>query len=173
MKIDEIEKRYDDVLKSIKVCKDKEFKESVLILMYSMIDALSWLNSSEKEITNRNVKLDFINFCEKYIIDELSQNIMGEELYNARCAIVHTLSARSKNNKKNSSRYICYSNNDDAVDEGNGLIETLQEDAVCVNIIELLAVLVKAKTNFFFDINNDEEKKKIVISKSDEYYSIM
>ena len=107
MKIDEIEKRYDDVLKSIKVCKDKEFKESVLILMYSMIDALSWLNSSEKEITNRNVKLDFINFCEKYIIDELSQNIIGEELYNARCAIVHTLSARSKNNKKNSSRYIC------------------------------------------------------------------
>ena len=173
MTIDEIEKRYDEIIKSIKICKDKEYRESVLILMYATIDALSWLDSLEQEIINRNVKDDFINFCEKYIIKELSQNITGEDLYNGRCAIVHTLSAKSRNNIRNGFRYICYANNNKAVDEGNKILEKFQENATCVNLIELLSALVKAKTNFFSDIRKDNEKGRRIIKKSNEYYSII
>ena len=59
MTIKEIEDKYDDILKSIKICKDNDFKESVFILTYAMIDSLSWLNSDEQSIVNRNIKKGF------------------------------------------------------------------------------------------------------------------
>ena len=172
MTIKEIEDKYDDILKSIKICKDNDFKESVFILTYAMIDSLSWLNSDEQSIVNRNIKKDFINFSNEYIVNQISQNISGEELYNARCAIVHTISTRSQNNIRHNSRYICYSNCKEATINVNIKLQRINENAVCIDAIELLTALVEAKTLFFNKIKKNNEKKNSLIIKANEYYSV-
>ena len=172
MTIKKIEDKYNDILKSIKICKDKDFIESIFILTYAMIDSLSWLNSAEQNISNRNIKKDFIDFSNEYIVNQISQNISGEELYNARCAVVHTISARSQNNIRYNSRYICYSNSRESTITGNIKLQEINENAVCINANELLIALVEAKTLFFNKIKNSDEKKNNIMIKANEYYSI-
>lgn len=173
MTIQDVKNKYEDLLKSIKICKDAELKESVLILMYSTIDSLAWLNSSETNITKRNGKIEFISFCNKYLIPKIKSDITADELYAARCSVVHTISATAKNNIEKNIRTVCYANNSKAVEEGNKHLIKLNQNTVCVDLVTLLAVLVKNIDNFFIDIDNDENKMISVIKKSEDYYSII
>lgn len=172
MNLNQIEEKYNTLLKAIKICKDNDFVEPVFILLFSTIDSLSWLNSNEINIEHRNGKEEFKNFSQEYILNRLTQNIIPDEFYDARCAIVHTISAKSKNNKKNGTRYLTYSNSAESELEGNNNLKMLNENAVCINVFELLTALVNAITEFFNNISKDENKKKNVIEKSEEYYSI-
>lgn len=175
MTIIEVKNKYHDLLNSIKVCKDNDYIESVFILMYALIDSLSWLNSSELDIQKRLVHDDFIKFCDEYIINQPNfsnkfYNLSSEEIYNARCAVVHTISAKSKNNIKKNIRYLTYSNNMQASSEGNQILNSLNENSVCISVTDFLATLTNAVTDFFNLL--DENKKNYVIKKADEYYSI-
>lgn len=173
MKIEDIRYKYHDLLKSIKICKDADFKESVLILMYSAIDSISWLDSTENDILKRDGKKEFISFCNRYIIPKMNADITAEELYAARCAVVHTISATSKNNLTKNIRLICYSNNSVAVKEGNQLLNKINPNAIFLDIISLLVVLTEAIEDFFNTIAKDENKKINVIKKSEDYYSVI
>ena len=173
MTIEDVRYKYHDLLKSIKICKDADFKESVLILMYSTIDSISWLDSKENDILKRDGKKEFISFCNKYIIPKMNTDITAEELYAARCSMVHTISATSKNNLTQNIRLICYSNNSAAVKEGNKLLNKINQNARCLDIISLLVVLTEAIEDFFNTIAKDENKKISVIKKSEDYYSVI
>lgn len=172
MNLNEVKEKYSILLKSIKLCKDNNFVEPVLIILYSAIDSLAWLNSKEKDIQKRNAKNEFKEFSNKYIISKLTQNITADELYAARCAVLHTISSRSINNIKKGIRYLTYANSPHAEIEGNDIIKSENENAVCINIFNLLCALVYAITDFFDDISKDNNKKKIVIYKAEEYYTV-
>lgn len=172
MDLFEVKKRYDTLLEGIDVCKDNDLIEPVFIILYSTIDSLAWLNSDEKNVEARRVGKEFKDFSSKYIINKLTQNITADELYNARCAIVHTISAKSSGNIKNGVRYLTYANSPQAEIEGNNILKSLNENAVCINALELIEALSEAIVEFFEDISKDNVKENIVIQKSENYYSL-
>jgi virulence-associated protein VapD len=79
----------------IEILMDNKGYRGVLTLIYSGIDALAF--AKMPALKNKVERSDFISFCIKYInlygIDENNNKhykITGEDLYGARCSILHT-----------------------------------------------------------------------------------
>ncbi len=75
-----------------------------LTLFYSSVDVMAWLN-----IDNENVeRTDFIKWCDKYFVPILSVPCAGEDLYGARCGILHNASSESARSRKGKAEEIMY-----------------------------------------------------------------
>lgn len=100
---------YQGIKRGIQVTYDNECYGACLILIYCGIDAMSYLDmppSQEEVHTN-----DFIQWAERYLSPNLKNQatqITGEELYSARCAVVHTYTVESRKTKSGSTRAIGY-----------------------------------------------------------------
>jgi hypothetical protein len=97
------------VYQGIQVTYDNECYGSCLILIYCGVDTMSYLDMppSQAEVHAK----DFIRWADRYLSPNLrnrATQITGEELYSARCAVVHTYTVESKRTKIGSTRTIAY-----------------------------------------------------------------
>ena len=170
MTISEVEEKFDKLILSLRICEKNEYIESTLILLYSMIDSLAWLNSDKEDIKERQVGKEFESFTGKYILKYLKYyNITSNELYNARCGMVHTMMSCSKNK---SIKYIVYANNENSQKENDKKIKAKGYNAVCINIFDLLCAVTYAYKDFFEEMKNNNIKIKKIINKAENYYTI-
>jgi len=100
---------YQGIRKGIQVTYDNECYGACLILIYCGVDAMSYLDMplNQKEVHSK----DFIQWAEHYLGPNLSNKttrITGDEIYSARCAMVHTYSVESKRTNSGSVRIIGY-----------------------------------------------------------------
>jgi len=100
---------YQGIKRGIQVTYDNECYGSFLILIYSGIDAMSYLSMppQQDEVQSK----DFIQWADKYMSPYLSNRITrvtGDELYSARCAMVHTYSVESRKTKNGRARILGY-----------------------------------------------------------------
>jgi hypothetical protein len=100
---------YQGIKRGIQVTYDNECYGACLILIYCGIDAMSYLDMppSQEEVHAN----DFIQWAERYLSPNLKNQatqITGEELYSARCAVVHTYTVESRKTKSGSTRVIGY-----------------------------------------------------------------
>ncbi len=100
---------YQGIKEGIKVTFDNECYGACLILIYSGIDAMAHLGMApnKTEVSSQ----DFIRWAERYLSPTLSNRvtrISGEELYSARCGVVHTYTAHSRKTKNQQARTIGY-----------------------------------------------------------------
>ena len=100
---------YQGIKRGIQVTYDNECYGSFLILIYSGIDAMSYLSvpPQRDEVQSK----DFIQWADKYMSPYLSNRITrvtGDELYSARCAVVHTYTIESRKTKSRNTRIIGY-----------------------------------------------------------------
>jgi len=87
-------------------CLDKKCFQSALILALCAIDQLAWLSlSEEREVTSQ----DFISWTNRYVVSESSLDCTSEDLYGARCGLVHSLTAESRLAKQGKATPIAYS----------------------------------------------------------------
>ncbi len=100
---------YQGIKRGIQVTYDNKCYGSLLILIYSGIDAMSYLSMplQQGEVQSK----DFIQWADKYMSPYLSNRITrvtGDELYSARCAVVHTYTIESRKTKSGNTRIIGY-----------------------------------------------------------------
>lgn len=100
---------YQGIKRGIQVTYDNECYGACLILIYCGIDAMSYLDMplGQAEVHAN----DFIQWAERYLRPNLKNQatqITGEELYSARCAVVHTYTVESRKTKSGSTRAIAY-----------------------------------------------------------------
>lgn len=100
---------YQGIKRGIQVTYDNECYGACLILIYCGIDAMSYLDMppSQEEVRVN----DFIQWAERYLGPSLKNQatqITGEELYSARCGVVHTYTVESRRTKGGGSRRIGY-----------------------------------------------------------------
>ncbi len=96
---------YQGIKRGIQVTYGNECYGACLILIYCGIDAMSYLDMppSQKEVHAN----DFIQWAERYlspILKNEAAQITGEELYSARCGVVHTYTVESRRAKGGSRR---------------------------------------------------------------------
>ncbi len=100
---------YQGIKRGIQVTYDNECYGACLILIYCGIDAMSYL---DMPLGKTGVHADdFIQWAERYLSPNLKNQatyITGEELYSARCAVVHTYTVESRKTKGGSTRAIGY-----------------------------------------------------------------
>jgi len=116
---DALENNLDNVIKSIEICLNAKLLISSLVLLYSGIDIVAWLNRSV--LKERGNKKDFIRWVDDYLLPNTNIKCRAIDLYAARCAIVHSYSSSSKLSKDGEAKEIYYS-------WGKANIKSLQND---------------------------------------------
>lgn len=160
MKLEEIKKNIENRINSMYMCLKIGDLESSLVLLYSELDSISWLYSSETDIEKRNgkVKKDFKKFAEDYFLPALiNYDISSDELYCARCSIVHTSSSYSSNQQKN--RQFCYSLSEQNMKIQNKIVKIVTNNCISINIKDLILAFVCSTERFFNDLSDTKIKE--------------
>ncbi len=89
------------------LCICANLNTAALILLYSGIDAASWLCSEDPD---GQIQDYFVSWVEKYILSTGRFECSALDLWGARCGIVHSLSASSRSSRKGKAREILYVN---------------------------------------------------------------
>lgn len=162
MKIEEVKKKTKKRISVIYSCLKSGYIEESLILLYSTIDSISWLYSTETNIDNRKAGDDFLEFSKKYYLPCLTgYDISAEELYLARCSVVHTSSSLARNQKQN--RQFQYSNSEDSRKVQDNISKLVCDTCISINVKDLILALEFSAENFFDSLSinkiNEIDKK--------------
>ena len=151
---------YQGIKRGIQVAYDNECYGSCLILIYCGIDAMSYLDMPpcQAEAASR----DFIQWAERYLSPELSTQstrITGEELYSARCAVVHTYTVESRKTKSGSARIIGY-----AIGGGQSIVwdQKVASDTLLLRLETLRDAFFTAIDRFLIESYADLQKQPIL-----------
>ena len=121
---------------------------------------MSYLDMPQQQIEVD--KKDFIRWAQNYLSPKLSNEITqitGEELYNARCALVHTYGLESRGTKGGSARIIGY------MVGGNGPIQynpRINKSLVMLPLEKLKEAFFKSIDEFLMKSYADLNKRYVV-----------
>lgn len=87
---------HDTIKKGIRVTLEHECIASALILIYSGIDAMAFLDMPEKKEPEEVCGADFVAWVDKWLRLRGDVQLTGEELWGARCGVVHCLGVESR-----------------------------------------------------------------------------
>jgi hypothetical protein len=74
------------------------------ILLYSAIDALAWASLPSGDVT----RSDFCNWVSRYLDPQLSLGCSSDDLYAARCGMLHSSTAESKMSREGRASELWY-----------------------------------------------------------------
>jgi hypothetical protein len=97
-------KNFLPLLEAMELCVLKRLYSPALVLLYSGIDAAAWV-SSEKASTDRTAFKEWVN---RYLLPTKSLPCAADDLYSARCAVLHNLASDSDMTKRGLARVIWY-----------------------------------------------------------------
>ena len=168
MKDNNFLKSYQQVFSAIDSCMSLKLIIPSLILIYTGIDCISWLTYEGENISN---KKRFKLWVDEWMIVENSLPCNSEELYAARCAILHSLSPNSDLSEKHGVRMISYAwGNADQ----NQLIESMKlldyTKSAVLHINDLYSSFRKGFVNYLEALENDTNKKALFKEKSKKLF---
>jgi len=147
---------HNGIKQDIRVLLDNKRYRGVLILVYSGIDTMAFLGIPESQVEVK--PSDFINWGDKYIEFSCDEQVTGEELYSARCGILHTYSPHSRSSRSGKCRIIGY------MDKGVPEVRynpQKSKDLVMVSIPALVNALFAGVDGFLIDLYSNSEKARI------------
>ncbi|MDH4196135.1 MAG: hypothetical protein OEW05_01855 [Candidatus Aminicenantes bacterium] len=153
----------------IEACLEKKLNISTLILIYSAIDTVGWLNSKGEEAPRES----FINWVRDYLLTAKHLECTPLELYAARCGFVHTATSESHLCSGGGVRRISYAIGDAGAQPLLRAFEKLgKSDEVTVAHARDLYEAWKLGVLYFVEeIDKDPIRKKLVYEKANNFYS--
>lgn len=177
MTLDDVKAKYEKTINAILKC-GPELHESALILLYAAIDSLSWLDSEQANLDDRNVAPEYKKWVQDFLLPELKNlgyDCTEDEIYYARCGYVHTYSALAKKQRNN--RILVY-----GLGERQDTLVKLKSQALLaekitgkkfipIHIGDLVTGFIEATHKFFKQVEENHELLIRVINKADKYYA--
>lgn len=163
------------LIRSMELAMEQKFVTPTLILLYSGIDIVTSLNTEVGKNVTRN---DFIEWANKYMIPHLSaSSLKGEDLYAARCAVVHTMAAESDLSRQGKASQVLYTFGNKEENELQDIITSLKMDHKVIKVEVLIKAFRLGIVDFFDDIEKDEnlqqrffERSRVILSYTDMNY---
>jgi hypothetical protein len=95
------------MIDAVEVCLKQDLWEPALILILSHIDALAWLSrpADRDDVT----RPDFVAWIDKYLLPDSNLECTAEELYGARCGLLHSHTGESRLHRQHKIRKIFWS----------------------------------------------------------------
>lgn len=170
MSDDILEKNFFGLLTSIDSCfKDKHILPG-LILLYAHIDIVASLNrpSSKEEGTRKDFK-DWVN---EYLLPDSNLNCSADDLYAARCGLVHAYMAEARDTRSGAAKQIFYAwgTADGTVLQEHIEKKGLQSQAVIVHVHDLLEALCTGLDRFMESLTQDPQKAQLVQERSRKFF---
>lgn len=168
------EKSYRENIKTlttvIYLClKDNRFIGPGLILLYSAIDIMAWLNCpKDKKDVNREA---FEKWTNKYLLTDPNLPCSATDLYAARCGMVHSFSSVSRLLREKEAREIWYARSEKSAEFLQNYIKSKKMDSIIVIEIEKLNdCLMEAIKKFDHVLLSDTKKADIVYKRADQLF---
>ena len=106
MKDSNIEKYINSVIEAVDILHEKALFGQVLTIIYSSIDACGLLDASAEQ--NKATGKTFKDWVNKYLLPVSSLECSADDLWGARCAVLHTHTAVSDLSKASKVKEIQY-----------------------------------------------------------------
>jgi len=157
----------NNTTKAIKLLQKEKLQVQALILLYSLIDAISFLAMDSNKKTN--TRTDFMNWVDNYIIPILGYDITSLDLYAARCGILHASIAESKLILEGNAAPIFYSWGNKSPLELQGIIDANKEifhykkKPVVISIEVFLSVVIRGWERYQKDLLADEKSNSKIL----------
>lgn len=166
-----LENNLKQLISAIMICRDNNFITPSLILLYSGIDVMSWLNCPKSQ--PKVIRSDFWEWVEKYLLPNSQLNCSAKDLYSARCGILHTLTAESDSSKHGKAKIICYSW---GTGDENKLQKALNNNSVtqnakAVHFNKLFYAFITGIEKFVIELENDKQKAEIAYKRANKMFS--
>ena len=163
---------YYQVVQTIDDCVSTHRIAPALILIYSAIDSASWIASDNP---NEAVKIRFQDWVNKWVLNNDKLKCTAEELYAARCGILHSLTPNSTLSEKKGVRKIAYA-------WGKAKTKDLEESISILSMNEEIASILLEDLFWSFRegfvdylehvFNNKKEKEKFLTKSGQHFASI-
>ena len=141
-------------LTAIELCFAQDCVLSGLTLLYSGIDSAAWLFSPRSQLDVK--RFDFVQWCDKYMIPGSDLPCSGVDLYAARCALLHTYTARSKLSREGKAKKLFYAHGEIQLNQHiNDMTDEARRTSYLVHVSSLLAAFRNGVAGFFSDIAVD------------------
>ena len=162
----ELDQHLQEVISSIDLCFKERKIAPTLILLYSTIDIMAWL---DRDINHDDVKRsDFLSWVDTYISSASSQHYQAIDLYAARCSLLHSYTSQSKLSRDGDATELFYA-------WGTGDENKLQQwidqanipNAKSIKLDLLISDLKSAINDYLLDKGNDQ----IVLNRAGKFFS--
>ena len=164
------ERNVEALLAAIDTCLKRRLLLPSLLLLYSGIDIMAWLNRPKSHAdVNRH---DFIKWTDKYLLPSAGLACNAADLYGARCSLLHSYTAESRLSREGNAKQIFYA-------WGTHRAEYLQElinyvgtyPAVAVHVDDLFGAFRTGIQRFKEALSDDRKQANLVYERTDKFFS--
>lgn len=125
-----------------------------LVVLYSAIDTLAWASLSTGDVS----RSDFCRWVNVYLKPESELGCSAEDLYGARCAILHSSTAESKMSRDGRVKELWYAESPKGVLRLEAYAKQTGQDAKIVYLPGFFGAFSLAVTSFAEDLALDPDK---------------
>jgi hypothetical protein len=166
-----LSERIKDFTISIKLLLDARHTTPALIVMYAAIDIFGSLLRSETEIdTVGKAAGYFKKWVNDYILGHSQLTCTAEELWGARCGLLHTHTASSKVSRRGTARQLHYSRGPLPANTQQGIRSVSAKGKLFVDVDVLYAAFEDGTRRFLTDIARDPQLEKRVLHHSSQLF---
>jgi hypothetical protein len=122
-----------------------------LVLLYSAIDTLAWVSRSAGDVT----RADFCRWVDVYMQPQSRLGCTAEDLYGARCSILHSSAAESKLSREGRVNELWYVTSPHAVTRLEAYVQKVGAQAKVVYFSSLVAAFADGIMQFSDDLAAD------------------
>ena len=157
-----------DLLAAIKACYEKELITASLMLTYSTIDILAWL---DRKTGQADVKpSDFINWVDTYLLPNSDLPCQAIDLWGARCGLLHSYISASRVSRKGKALELHYCWGDASTKAHQECLDELGINAKSIKVEKLFGALENGIHHFLIDMGANPDKAKVVHERSKQFF---
>jgi hypothetical protein len=161
----------EELKNSIETCYKNQLLTPSLILIYSGIDIMAWLNRFE---THDDVdRSDFIWWVEKYLLPDSGLSCSAIDLYGARCSLLHSYTSESRLSRKGGAKSIYYTWGTKSPDDLQNLMKERLKPISVIKIEQLFKAFCTSLDRFKQDLLNDSDRAKLVYDRGEKFLQLM
>jgi hypothetical protein len=148
-------KAFGDSFNAIDILSENNLISPTLVLIYSTIDAAAWLDvRGDRDVKAR----DFITWVNSYLLPNSGLACTAEELYGARCGLLHSMTGESRLSRQRGVRFISYAHGDQSAEAFNKAAAATGHSGstTCVHLDALQRALVNGVSTFLDEAATDK-----------------
>ncbi|MGE6992670.1 hypothetical protein [Stutzerimonas zhaodongensis] len=159
---------YLQTLQAIEYCENNHLQTPALVMLYSAIDSVSWLSSSNPKASGKAFKA----WVSEWMLKDPRIKCTAEELYAARCGLVHTLTPTSSLTQRGI-RKVAYAWGSASSQRLEELIDSVDaaSELVAVHLSDLIQVFRNGMADYLEYVSEDSQRKEAFEAKCREHFA--
>ena len=150
-----IDKFTIDTVGAISELVKEGFYTQALIILYSAIDTMAWINLSEGDVKQK----DFVEWVNKYMQPENNLGCTAGDLYGARCGLVHANTSVSRKSRTGEVAQIWYVTSPKSFNKLQEHVIETRTEARVVYFTALFAIFIEACQQFNVEISVNKTRQ--------------